>query len=204
MALNALTIGLYERDWSDCTQSPRRIAVRGPYPVTPEAGPNGAPKDRPTPETLRKVAIAHRLSWKGRLGRIAGTLDGILPTREEEELVLPNWAADRAAELIALQRRAEPRGSWFGAGEGGVPGVEHEIPHVFKGVAVKLIRAGLRDRVDRSRRMRAILSRQRTGLHLEFLNGIREWERKILIAQRIVVRAAIEPIGHAALRATCD
>src|SRR5208282_1776734 len=100
-------------------------------------------ENRRRTKTRLEVAGEHRCSWEGRLGRVAGALDGVLPAREEKELVFLDRAANRAAKLIALQGRAEGRShasvgiDYGGGSEGGVLGIEHEIPNVLENVPVE-------------------------------------------------------------------
>ena len=63
-----------------------------------------------------------------------------LESAEEEELVLHDRSAHRAAVLVALQRI--PRRCKR------IPRVEDSIPHEFKKVSVKLVRSGFRHKAD--------------------------------------------------------
>ena len=60
------------------------------------------------------------------------------------------------------------------------------------------------DRVNGTRRVHTVLSGQGAGFHLKFLQGVWKRERQILIAERVVVRAAIQPVGHRAGHAAGD
>src|SRR5690348_11833672 len=104
------------------------VSDEGPAQVESRAGAVGR-------SISRKVASQHRIRGEGCLRWIRGALDGVLPTGKEEEFVLLDRSPNRSAKLIAFEIVAlyERR---LAAGERGVSGVEHEIPHVFEGVSV--------------------------------------------------------------------
>ena len=89
---------------------------------------------------------------KLRGGSAAGAFRSGLKTAEEEQFVLLDRSADRAAELIPLQ----------GVGRlgGGVVRVEGVVADKFEERAVKIIGSGLRDGIDRGRRVVSVLRRQ--------------------------------------------
>ena len=63
---------------------------------------------------------------------------------------------------------------------------------------MELVASGFGDDVHGSRRMVAVLGGKGIGLHLELLHGIGEGQRQILVAERIVMRPAIQEIRHRA------
>src|SRR3984957_1506793 len=166
-----------------------------------------------------KVSVEHSLCRKGRSRRICGALNRVLPAEKKEQLIFSDRPADCAAELVALEiierRRSKGGGGCGGRGQHGivgrrrggkgcVPRVENIVAQILEGVTVKYVGAGFGDHVDGAGRVRAVFRGQGTCFHFKFFDGIGERERKILIAQRIVVRAAVEPVGHTALRAAGD
>ena len=159
----------------------------------------GAPQHRGCSQARLEVSSQHGSRREARCCRIRGSLNSILPTQEEKQLVFLDGSSKHAAKLIALQ--VIPDIGDATAVVSAVCGIKHVVPDVLECVAVKLVRARFRNHVDRARWMRAILGGQRAGFYLELLDRVGERKRKILIAQRVVVRAAIEPVGNAALRA---
>jgi len=96
--------------------------------------------------------------------RRIGPLRHPLISRKEEEPVPKcgqNGTADRPAILVALQSVAR--------GGEEIPRVEIAVPYEFEKVAVILVRARFRHRVNRGARMQAVLSRQGARFHFELL-----------------------------------
>src|SRR5439155_6965094 len=90
-----------------------------------------------------------------------------LITGEEDQLVFRNRPADRAAELIALDRVA--------ARSKCVARVEHSIPNEFEKVTVNFVRSGLGHKADGTCRLHAFVRGGSAGFKLELLQGI--WKR---------------------------
>src|SRR6266498_1956636 len=132
----------------------------------------------------REITPAHRRRRRKTDGRARiRSLYLALIAAEEKQLVLSDGAAQRAAELVALQTAAL-RGEE-------IPRVEFVITHELEQVAMKFIRARFRDDVDRRRGVMAVARGQGAGLGLEFLQGVGEWHRQIQVIERVVMRAAV-------------
>src|SRR5262245_51154698 len=97
-----------------------------------------------------------------------------LVAREEEQLVLYDRAANRSAELIALQGAPDlfPIRAYTSKIRGRI---EKVIPDEFEKVAVKLIGSRLRYCADGG--SSSVLGGETAGLHFEFLQRIREGKR---------------------------
>ena len=73
-----------------------------------------------------------------------------LVSGEEEQLVLHDRPADRAAELVALDRVA--------LGRKRIPRIEDSIPHEFEQIAMKLVRSRFRHQADCAGGFHAVLA----------------------------------------------
>jgi hypothetical protein len=105
---------------------------------------------------------------------------------EEEQFVFFNRSANASAKLVALQEI-------FGRREK-IAAVEFVVSNELKHSSVEIIRARLCNCVECSARVEAILGGQGTGLNLEFLKSIGEWQRQSSVGGDIVVHRAIQ--GH--------
>ena len=115
---------------------------------------------------------------------------------KEKQFVFQNRTADGSAKLVELEPviRYSER----------ITRVERSIANEFKQVAMKVIRAGLRDRVHGSGRVTAILRLESAGLDFKLLQRIGKRHRQIQIVVRIVVIAAIKVICQTVRLAACD
>ena len=141
----------------------------------------------------REIAREHR---RGRRDGVEGRRNLVrhraLMAGEEEQLV----ANDRAAELVAAEsvvdalavrsHRREVRGR-----------IEAVIAEELEGVAAELVRAGLRHRVHRRRRVHAVVGGQSARRDAELLHRVGERERQIEVVVRVVVHRPVEHVGHA-------
>ena len=75
--------------------------------------------------------------------------------------------------------------------------VEVAVAKVFEEVAVIRIAARLGHDIDHAAGMQPVLRRQAVGLHVEFLDRVRERNRHVHVAERVVVIAAIQQEVHA-------
>ena len=120
----------------------------------------------------KRGEVAGERGGRGNKGGVLGAVRaqrGSLKTAEEEELVpetRQNGTADNTAELISLQSIARERKE--------VAGVQISVPQEFEQIAVIFVGAGFGDGIDRRGRVEPILRRRRAGLHLEFLQSVRE------------------------------
>ena len=80
---------------------------------------------------------------------------------KEKQLVVDDRSANRAAKLVPLQPVVLKRK--------GIARVQRSLAQKLKRIAMKVIRAGLRYRVDRARGVDAVLRLQSTCFHLELL-----------------------------------
>ena len=129
----------------------------------------------------RRVAIVRLFLTQSRIAR------------EEERLVLRERAAERAAELFAIERivgadRSRRRPA---------RGVQLLVADEIEGGAVKHVRSGLRDDVDDARREAAVLRRVAVGQHAELLHRLRVRRRVARAAQagRVVPAIQLEVDG---------
>ena len=137
-----------------------------------------------------EIAAQHGLGRHEADGfRRVASLDLALVTAEEEQPVFQQRSAERAAELVALQRVA--------LGREEVPGVEPVVPHELEHVAVEAIRSRLRDDVDGGGGVVPVARRQRAGLDLELLDRVGERRGEVQVVEGIVVRAAVHDVRHA-------
>src|SRR5262249_55446008 len=107
---------------------------------------------------------------------------------EVKQLVLDNRTADRAAELVAVERIVCWRKE--------IAGVERTIAQELKKVTVDLVGARARHNVHYTARGVAELGGEVIRIKSEFLNSIRVGERQVHIEKRVVVPDAIELIVH--------
>ena len=98
-------------------------------------------------------------------------------------------AAERAAELVALQAVARRREE--------VARVEVIVADELEDVAAERVGARLGDQVHRRRGVVAVARRQRAGLDLELLQRVGERRRQVQVVERIVVGAAVHDVGDA-------
>src|SRR6185369_4410446 len=98
-----------------------------------------------------KVPGSFGVGGHGEDGGVAERLAGFLPTREEVGLVFDDGAAERAAELVQVQR-------WSGGGEE-IAGVERTIARELEEAAVELVGAGARGERDNASGGMSILGR---------------------------------------------
>ena len=94
------------------------------------------------------------------------TIARALISAEEEQLVLDDPAAGGAAELVPLQGVAR------GCEE--VARVQIAVAEIVEEIAVKLVRAGLGDGVDRGAGVDSEARGYGAGLHAELLQRVRE------------------------------
>src|SRR5205823_3463122 len=141
---------------------------------------------------IPEITGKHLLSRNKRaIDRWRRTLNRCLLSNKEEQLVLDDRSAERAAELIPFQAVL--------AGGVKVLCVERAVSEKFESIAVKRIRSGLRHGIDGAGRMMTILGRQSAGFHLEFLKRVGKRQRQIQIVLRIPMRAAVEHIVETAI-----
>ena len=115
-----------------------------------------------------------------------------LVSSKEEQLVLQDRSAQRSAELVPLEVVAFQRKK--------VSGIESVIANELKCVAVKFIRARLRNCVDLAARSSASSGGgAATDLHLELLKRIRKRNRHLRAIIGVVVHRSIEGIHHSEL-----
>ena len=89
-------------------------------------------------------------------------------------------------------------------GREGIRRVQPVIAEELERVAVEGIGAGLGHGVHRRGRMVAVLRRQRIRFDLELLHRVRERQRQAQAVHRLVVRAAVERVGHPRRQAAGD
>ena len=106
---------------------------------------------------------------------------------EEKQFVLLDRPTDDATELVSLQ----------GVARGGeeVPRVKIAVAQEFEQIAVKFIRAGFCHGVYYGGGMISVLRGHGAGFHLEFLERVREGQRKRQIVVRILMQGAVEQIA---------
>src|SRR5207302_3237058 len=105
--------------------------------------------------------------------------------------------AERSAKLIALQSVSLP-------GEG-IPGIEEVIAHELKGIAMEVIRTGLRSGVDLSARSSgAACGAETAGIDFELLQRVRKRHRHGSAVVCLVVHRSVELIHHAEIHSTGD
>ena len=137
----------------------------------------------------REIALQHGGSHgEARIAARVGPLDGGLFADEEEDLVLHDGTADGAAELVLLEAVAGKRG--------GGPAVEVVVADVFKDVAMEGVGAGTGGDGHRGRRVLAGLGTHGAGFHLEFLEGVREWQRLVEAVEWLVGGGTVEREGN--------
>jgi len=132
---------------------------------------------RKSPEHVRR----HRESLRVRRIR---SLDGHLESKEVEQAIAHDGSANGSAELILFETVSH-QGRRAAA-------VEKVITRVLEEIAVNGVRARARRHRDGRGRMLTALRAYGTGLHLEFLQRIRERQRLIQSVERIVGSTAIE------------
>ena len=136
-------------------------------------------------EQFREIALAHQRGGdRGEVHTDRRGLAEALIIAEDEQLVLDNGRADRAAELIAAEL-GNPRR------ERG-PGVDVVIADELERAAVNFVAAGLQGSVDNSAAGAAELGRSDVGLYLEFLNRLRRGEEHDRVHHRLVVVQAVQ------------
>ena len=121
--------------------------------------------------------------------RRVALFDAALVAAEQEQLVLHDRRAQRAAKLIAVQIVLLRREV--------VALVEAVVAVELERVAVDLVRSGLGHQVDRRGGMVAVPRRQRAGLDLELLQRVGKRRRQVQVVERIVVRPAVHDVGDA-------
>ena len=144
-----------------------------------------------------EVAVQHRLRRHeaDRRRRIT-VFDAALIAAEQEQLVLDDRRAERAAELIAVQAVALRREE--------VARVETVVAEELEGVAVHFVRSRLGHQVHRRCGVMPVPRRQRARLHLELLQRVGKRRRQVQVVERIVVRAAVHDVGDAVRLAAGD
>ena len=115
---------------------------------------------------VKSPAKAAAVGTKEMLSLGIRTRRGALIPSEEEQLVLDHWSANGTAKLVPLERIALWREK--------VSSIELVVADEFEQVAVKIVCSRLRHAVDGCPGVHSVLGHQRTGLHFEFLQGIRE------------------------------
>ena len=126
-----------------------------------------------------------------------------LVAAEEEQPVANDWAAQRAAELVA----AEPVVDALAVcphGREVLRRVEALVPEELEPIAAEFVRARLRDRIHRRRRVHAVLGGQSARRDAELLHRVGERERQIEVVVRIVVHRAVQDICDAGAESTGD
>src|SRR5262249_30626188 len=143
------------------------------------------------------IAIAER-RWHraGLTAARAGSNPSPLVPTEDEQLVLDNRPAKRAAGLVALQAVRKP-------GEETVS-VELGVADVPEGVAVNLVGPALGHDVDRPRGASSHLHPGVAGDHAELLHRIGKWKRQVGVEEIVAVVAAIESVLQVVLARAVD
>src|SRR5207248_890063 len=72
---------------------------------------------------------------------------------------------------------------------------EIAVSNEFEQIAVEGVGAGSRYRIDGGSGVYSVLSGQRTGFHLEFLQGVRKRQRQIQVVVGIVMEGPIEQVS---------
>src|SRR5579884_4291374 len=94
------------------------------------------------------------------------------------------WAAERPAELVALQQIVR-------SGEK-VARVQVAIAEELEGAAMKRVRAGLRDDVHNRARATAVFGAVAIGLYAELFHGIGIRERIVDVGVVVMIAAAVQ------------
>ena len=134
----------------------------------------------------------------GRCRRMRALVGG-----EEEQLVRDDRAAERPAELVALETIVFPLSVGTDARKR-ARRVETMVAEELERVAGEPIRPRLGHGVDRRRRVEAILGGQAARGHPEFLERIGERQRQVHVLLRVVVRRAVERVADAGRKSAGD
>ena len=202
----AAGIGRCGKEARGCNLDRRRAELRRRNPVVHK---RRAQRDRAAAVALgrgerREVARQHRRGGdKGDpVGRRLAKA-GALVAAEEKELVAHDRAADRAAELVAVQPVAELLAVRSDRSEY-ARRVEAAVAQELERVPVQVVGARLHDRIHRRRRVHAVLRRQPAGRDAELLQRIRERERQVHVVIGVVVHRAVERVLDAVAQSARD
>ena len=147
---------------------------------------------------LREVAGKHRgRRHEGEQIRRRFAQPRALIRAEEEQAVGRNRTAERAAELVAAQAVALALTGGRVDRVERVGRVEAVVADELEQVAVKQVRARLGHGVDRGARVHAVVGVRRARLEPELLQRVGKRQRQVQVVVRVVVRGAVEQIGHA-------
>ena len=123
---------------------------------------------------------------------------------EEEEAILDQRSAERAAELVPLEAVA-------GALAGGridrrkrARPIEAMVPRKFERVAVEHVGARLGGNADRAAGLESVLRVLRARLYAELLHGVGERQGQVHAVIDVVVQRTVEEVCHAELLASGD
>ncbi len=124
-----------------------------------------------------------------------------LVAAEEEQPVPHDRPAERAAELVAdqaivlaLAGRGIDRGKR-------ILRIESLVAHELEGIAVQVVRPGLRHGIDRRARVHAVLRAQPAGRDAEFLQRVGKRHRQVGVVVDVVVHGAVQRVGDAEVQA---
>ena len=107
------------------------------------------------------------------VGDLVHDLAGAFIVAEEEDVILPDWASQRSAELIPYQDRLlRFAGQGVGRRRKGSNRVEDRVADVVVGFAVELVGAAANADVDDGTGRPAILRAVVIGLDLELGDGV--------------------------------
>src|SRR5215831_11013673 len=152
-------------------------------------------------ETCRQISLSPIVtSRRGEAGEIpcqcggrrdeGGVLDAVgskrcpLVTAEKEHFVLLDRTAEDASKLIPFVSVAFCRER--------VAGIEFVIPYELKQIAVEIVAARTRYSIDRCSCVESVLRLHSAGLHFEFLESVREWQRHAQTVIRILPDRTIQ------------
>ena len=139
------------------------------------------------------LSLRRHLGTQAVVGRV---LACALIRSKEKQLAFQDWPADGASKLILLQR------VWRGGKI--VLGIHRIVAKILKSVAMKLIGSGLGYDIGHSARRVSISGAHVIGLHIEFLQRVRTWERQIGVDIHVVVVHAIQQVIDAVGTAAID
>ena len=140
------------------------------------------------------LTLGGRRHQRGQVGR-ALLLQRALVGAEEERPVLDDRAAERAAELLAVQAVVD-------AGREEVVGVHRRIAQVAEAEAAEIVGARAGDGVDDRAGVAPVLGAEGVGLDRELLQGVGIGHRVRAVAVVVVVRPAVhDVVGRIGARA---
>src|SRR5439155_18968824 len=115
---------------------------------------------------------------------------------KEKYLVFRDRTADRAAELVALDRVASGR-EYFSR-------IEFSVADELEQIAMERVRARFRYQTDGPGRFHARLRARRAGLDLELLQRVRKGHGYVAVVMRIIVVGAVQGVGECRVQSTRD